>query len=814
MKDGTLSDFDPSSTAVHPKHRVKLRLNLFEPRKKATRSRSSRSSTYLSDQTEFVTVSSTSEDEVVPVRQSSRLAANAKYATNYYKVAQLANDFNSNQTFNTRKVRDLRRNNRAGSSASVTEVDSGSEYAVESAAESDEKRLPPVRLKRDRRPRKAIQGLGVVRSVDEDADSDGEVDTAILLSHRGYCEGCGEEPAHKSLEKLKKRKGKKKSRPKLNLEDEESEPEDERLENLGGWIRCLHCCVVGHWGCLSLAQKQEILLAAKRHDNEVEKAEIRARGLEVDDNAELVEKRTQIWLDETTEFVCGLCSKGGRCIICREETTPQQPRAIAPSMGSSAADAIDLDTPPPESSTQIVVTNPSPNKDGPTPTSPESPAKPLEVVKPNEVHSHYAPPNIPQVLFRCKTCRRPAHWQHLPPRDPSDKNQRTAVQIASVYLERGPDQWKCPDCVRLRYPAESILAWRPDPPDAVENLPPGEIPKPKNLLPREYLVKFKERGYKRVEWVSHMWLLAMHEGLLRHFLKNGTRLSLLEDDSEEFQEKIGKHQGDDKGSAGAATGGGALDVLPVFARSRSVSAEVDKKESEYEETPGPVPDAQLRIPSSWLRIDRVLDVILQSPSDAKRRRRNKGKARRKAIRIRDSEDELESDSEDEQVPDDPVFVDGEEPSGELTETVEDFELREGRKPNAKEIVDNAVWVYFKFEDLQYDECTFNFTSRYTHKRSSITCDTGAWDSPPKPNTLEWDSYKRAVSRYVFAQSVEVPKLTAKEEAMRDNRPKRDISAWSGEDLQPKLEDKSLQLMPFQVSPLFYHETKRSLRVDT
>lgn len=76
---------------------------------------------------------------------------------------------------------------------------------------------------------------------------------------------------------------------------------------------------------------------------------------------------------------------------------------------------------------------------------------------------------------------------------------------------------------------------------------------------------------------------------------------------------------------------------------------------------------------------------------------------------------------------------------------------------------------------------------------------GVWDTPPLPGSLEWDSYKKAVSRYVFAQSVEVPRLTKEEEKKRDNRPWRDISHWTNQDWQPKLDDKSLSLMPFQVS---------------
>jgi hypothetical protein len=73
--------------------------------------------------------------------------------------------------------------------------------------------------------------------------------------------------------------------------------------------------------------------------------------------------------------------------------------------------------------------------------------------------------------------------------------------------------------------------------------------------------------------------------------------------------------------------------------------------------------------------------------------------------------------------------------------------------------------------------------------------------------LEWDSYEKAILRYVFAQGVEVPKLTKAEEKQRDDRPKRDIGYWSKVDLQPKAEDKALQLMNFQVSALVRYQAK-------
>ncbi|KAG8679127.1 hypothetical protein FRC09_019231, partial [Ceratobasidium sp. 395] len=486
----------------------------------------------------------------------------------------------------------------------------------------------------------------------------------------------------------------------------------------------------------------DVQLAVRKHETDVQNAEKRARGWEIPEDAPMAEKRKAIWLDETTEYVCDMCTRTAPCITCGEDTSPTgdalapvAPPAPVPPLtgGSGAENAIDLTTPPPETHVMIQPATPAPKPNEALPPLP--PPKPSA----NKVRDTYANPKWPQLLFRCIRCRRPAHWQHVPARDPANEEQRNSALLIAQAVQKGPDAWKCHDCVRWVHPAEYVLAWRPDKSGVTENLQPGTIPTPKDPLRREYLVKFKERGFKRVEWVPHMWLVSMQQGLLRHFLKFGPRLALLEDDSEELQEKIGKRQDKDKGKGREREG--VLDIAPNFARSRSVSAEGDTKgdEKKYENTPGPMPDAELRIPDSWLRIDRILDIRLRLPgalSKKAKKGKGKGKGKKKHIRVPDSEDEdeLVSDSEGSVHGHDDPFVDGVEPDETLVESIEDFDRRVGHIPTGAEIKERAVWIFTKFEGLQYDECV--------------------WDSTPKPGSLEWDSYLRAVPRYTFAQNTE------------------------------------------------------------
>lgn len=51
----------------------------------------------------------------------------------------------------------------------------------------------------------------------------------------------------------------------------------------------------------------------------------------------------------------------------------------------------------------------------------------------------------------------------------------------------------------------------------------------KDRLPREYLIKFRDRSFRHLAWVPHTWLLVVNANKLRHFLERGARLDLVTD---------------------------------------------------------------------------------------------------------------------------------------------------------------------------------------------------------------------------------------------------------------------------------------------
>jgi chromodomain-helicase-DNA-binding protein 4 len=104
-----------------------------------------------------------------------------------------------------------------------------------------------------------------------------------------------------------------------------------------------------------------------------------------------------------------------------------------------------------------------------------------------------------QLLFRCFTCKRLAHYAHLP--NPFSEDA-SPVELAQYYQE---NEWDCGDCLSFVFAVDKILAWRPYPSNAIEApRPDDEPPNIKSQLPREYLVKWVGRSYRRVQWVPHL----------------------------------------------------------------------------------------------------------------------------------------------------------------------------------------------------------------------------------------------------------------------------------------------------------------------
>ncbi|KAH8925020.1 hypothetical protein BT69DRAFT_21262 [Atractiella rhizophila] len=182
------------------------------------------------------------------------------------------------------------------------------------------------------------------------------------------------------------------------------------------------------------------------------------------------------------------------------------------------------------------------------------------------------------VLFRCDKCLRPAHYRCLP----LDPEKHHGDRIA--YYQQN---WLCDDCEQFSTKTDYILAWRYSDPHDPRNTKGWVRPNAKEDADVEYLVKFEEESFREVRWVPHAVMKAVHQGKLRHFLKDGSKISYhghAWDDIPEDGEEV-----ESDGKAGSPEEGVAS--LP------------------------PDPNAESKIPLLWKTIDRILDVRLRKTPD-------------------------------------------------------------------------------------------------------------------------------------------------------------------------------------------------------
>jgi chromodomain-helicase-DNA-binding protein 4 len=437
-------------------------------------------------------------------------------------------------------------------------------------------------------------------------------------------------------------------------------------------------------------QRHEILKAAQDRDRELlesAQAERRARAAGPDgDNDEglstriEVKKRPGLTPNQTTEFICGSCMKGGICMGClavvlQPDTSAETKKDVSP--GAS----VNLDG------------------DLKMADSTQNAQKKQTGGSTQELISR-------EILFRCFTCKRLSHYEHLPipPEYSEEEASVDSVMLAEYYQSN--TEWHCSDCFSYKWELDKILAWRPYPSTAVEPPhPPNEPPHYKSALPREYLVKWLSRSYRRTQWVPHMWLVTTHAAKLKNFLDVGAKVELLEKalPDEDAVAVNDEAKIVDEGNTASIPFEISADADQDSSRGGSKSLALPL---------GATPDAERRIPLAWKTIDRVLDVLLWRPTKRKDSQLKKTQEKRKGKKkktVPSSEDEDDEDENSNDVLHGPIkaelelaFAEGEQPSYDLTETVREWETRTGRSITTDQIK-NVVWVFIKWDDLSYDE---------------------------------------------------------------------------------------------------------------
>jgi chromodomain-helicase-DNA-binding protein 4 len=408
----------------------------------------------------------------------------------------------------------------------------------------------------------------------------------------------------------------------------------------------MRCTEAVHWKCLSAVDQAEILRSARLREKQGNTTEDSFSG-------PAPPERQMINFDEMTDYICAACNQGGFCIECHRDLKTDA-RAVGgqdPKDGNVSMTSAEASGPRVESVSQA-------------PT---------------------------ELLFRCVTCRRAAHYAHLtnPWTEEHADDPGFIEELATHYQKQY--SWQCDDCSSYHnLSVDKIVAWRPYPANAPV-LTPEEVTSKrlKDPWPREYLVKWADKGYRRTRWVPHLWLVSTTYQKLRHFILNGTKVRL------EHLRSVG--------TAGEENGGAAGHDAEEIARRRV-----------YEEQGGPPlpnPRAEECIPEPWKRIEQVLDVVLWAPH--KRLKRIKGKQTKKGGKksniVHSSGSEIEEDMDAEEMKKLEALRERSRVTGtqhlgpDCTETPLARKRRSEGKSLELDDIDDVVWCYAKWGELEYQE---------------------------------------------------------------------------------------------------------------
>ncbi|KAF9502487.1 hypothetical protein BDN71DRAFT_1479184 [Pleurotus eryngii] len=708
---GEFEDFDPSGKDVHPTSRLRKEVTVNKRRSSTAycmiSGSSSRSKLNEVSSEEIEDSDDEYEQSLRPPRRILRTRAakalpfspRKTRAQDITRDSSIDNDWKSEESeedqpkrrsTRTRKTRGFDTANYEDSDG--MDVDSGSEAPRSS-------RLKKPKLRKASRP-----AYGSFRSVEDlDYDPCSDEETAPLRKHRDFCEKCHRQPAHILLNNLKRKKTKGKRKRKDDDLEEESGDEEEKLTHLGGWVRCLKCPISVHWRCLSSAQRDEILKAARERDREEWRStqihdDVYDKDGQPKSHPDEPKKKPGLEPQQTTEFICSSCMKGGICMGCMDTALEADPSLNKQTLeGAQAQDS-----------------KPVVDEDVTMEDVPKVATKPADQGISD------------RLLFRCVLCKRLAHYEHLA--RPPDLDADASVVEVATWLQ--DEHWRCADCLSFQDKVEHVLAWRPYPPNAVEPpRPSDEPPNAKASLPREYLVKWVDRSYKRVQWVPHMWLASTHFSKLKNFLAGGTKVDLL-------QEPLGV--GKTVEEAQKVDGPSALKT-PEESRASSSKPGTEQHTS----SPGYLVNAEQYIPPLWSTVDRVLDLVIWSPMYLRHAQKSKAKkSRRRLVKSGDEDDEDAGmngeENEESLAVFNEVFKHGNNPPEKDSETLEEWEERTGQTFSMDDIK-RVVFGFFKWSDLGYDDAT--------------------WDSPPRPEDASWSAFVNAVKRFIASRTVFIKKGT-------------------------------------------------------
>ncbi|OAX83660.1 hypothetical protein ACJ72_01973 [Emergomyces africanus] len=125
------------------------------------------------------------------------------------------------------------------------------------------------------------------------------------------------------------------------------------------------------------------------------------------------------------------------------------------------------------------------------------------------VHTDISLYNVDYIMFRCASCERSWHMNHLPPRGQSSSRGIEESDNADHGEQRFREysrQFTCEDCANMPGEIETLVAWRPV---DFDSFIPGYTSEMMEEKAKEYLIKWRKKSYFQTSWMPGPWVWAM-----------------------------------------------------------------------------------------------------------------------------------------------------------------------------------------------------------------------------------------------------------------------------------------------------------------
>ncbi|KLJ13812.1 hypothetical protein EMPG_11266 [Blastomyces silverae] len=118
--------------------------------------------------------------------------------------------------------------------------------------------------------------------------------------------------------------------------------------------------------------------------------------------------------------------------------------------------------------------------------------------------------NVDSIMFRCASCERAWHMNHLPPRGENRNPSRSLEE--SDGADDGEQRFReysrrftCEDCANMPGDIETLVAWRPV---DLNSFIPGYTSDMMEEIAKDYLIKWRKKSYFQTSWMPGPWVWA------------------------------------------------------------------------------------------------------------------------------------------------------------------------------------------------------------------------------------------------------------------------------------------------------------------